>query len=148
MQLYARQLERLGFGVGAFPVRDWFWQRAPAAPDASAFLALMGLGFEAGNLDHSERFVALFREAGDEEAAQVQAQVGREELAHVSFAAHWFRLFSGSLDFATWARALPPPLSPMVMRGRPMARAARMAAGLDSAFLDELEAWQPVSPGC
>jgi uncharacterized ferritin-like protein (DUF455 family) len=148
MQLYAQQLERLGYAVGAFPVRDWFWQRAPAAPDASAFVAVMGLGFEAGNLDHSERFVALFREAGDEEAARVQAQVGREELAHVAFAAHWFRAFSGSLDFAAWVRALPAPLSPMVMRGRPIARAARIAAGLPATFLDELEAWQPVSPGC
>ncbi|HEY6881992.1 MAG TPA: DUF455 family protein [Polyangiales bacterium] len=143
MRLYAAHLEALGFEVGAFPVRDWFWERAPAAQTALSFVALMGLGFEAGNLDHSERYCTLFSEAGDEAAAALQAQVGFEERAHVAFAAHWFRAFSGGLDFSCWCAALPAPLSPMVMRGRPLARAARLSAGLDAAFLDALEAWQP-----
>jgi len=147
MQLYATHLRALGYEVGDFPVRDWFWQRAPAAATASAFLALMGLGFEAGNLDHSERFVALFRAAGDDAAADLQARVGHEELAHVSFAVHWFAHFNGTLEFASWTSALPAPLSPMVMRGRPLARAARLAAGFSEHFLDELEAWQPAPPG-
>jgi uncharacterized ferritin-like protein (DUF455 family) len=143
MRLYAAHLHKLGFEVGAFPVRDWFWERAPAAASAPQFLALMGLGFEAGNLDHSERYTALFAEAGDLEAAALQELVGREERSHVAFAAHWFRQLAGALDFARWCAALPPPLSPMVMRGRPLAREARSAAGLDDAFLDALEAWQP-----
>lgn len=143
MQLYAAQLRQLGFEVGAFPVRDWFWERAPAAQSALQFMALMGLGFEAGNLDHSERYSALFAEAGDPEAATLQAQVGREERSHVAFAAHWFRALAGGLDFASWCAALPAPLSPMVMRGKPLAREARRAAGLDEAFLDALETWQP-----
>jgi uncharacterized ferritin-like protein (DUF455 family) len=146
MNLYAAQIARLGHAVGAFPVRDWFWQRAPAAATPAAFVALMSLGFEAGNLDHSARYVALFREAGDDDAAAVQAQVGREEEQHVAFGAHWFATLSGPLSFAHWLRALPPPLSPMVMRGRPLAREARRAAGFDEQFLDELDAWQP-SPG-
>jgi uncharacterized ferritin-like protein (DUF455 family) len=148
MRLYVGKLRVLGFEAGAFPVRDWFWERAPAARDALEFLALMGLGFEAGNLDHSERYTAMFREAGDEEAAELQALVGREERAHVAFAAHWFREFAGELDFARWCAALPAPLSPMVMRGRPLAREARLAAGLDASFLDELDAWQPESRSC
>jgi uncharacterized ferritin-like protein (DUF455 family) len=147
MNLYAEHIARLGFAVGAFPVRDWFWQRAPAAESASAFLALMSLGFEAGNLDHSARYVAMFREAGDERAASLQELVGHEERAHVAFGAHWFRTFTGTLDFANWRDALPSPLSPMVMRGRPLARAARREAGLSDAFLDELETWQPESRG-
>ncbi|MDB4972843.1 MAG: uncharacterized protein JWN48_1184 [Myxococcaceae bacterium] len=148
MNLYAAQIERLGFAVGAFPVRDWFWQRTPAARTAAEFVAVMGLGFEAGNLDHSARYVQLFTEAGDAEAAALQAQVGHEELAHVAFGAHWFRELAGPLAFSRWVAALPAPLSPMVMRGKPLARAARLAAGFDHAFLDELEAWSPALPGC
>jgi uncharacterized ferritin-like protein (DUF455 family) len=148
MNLYAAHIAQLGYSIGAFAVRDWFWQRAPAATTPAAFVALMGLGFEAGNLDHSERYVALFREAGDEAAATLQATVGHEERAHVAFAAHWFRQLTGGFDFETWRAALPPPLSPMVMRGRPIARAARRAAGFDERFLDELELWQPTLPGC
>jgi uncharacterized ferritin-like protein (DUF455 family) len=148
MNLYARHIAQLGFTVGAFSVRDWFWQRAPAAQSPAAFLAVMSLGFEAGNLDHSERYVALFSQAGDPEAAALQAQVGHEELAHVAFGAHWFRHFAGTLDFAGWLSALPAPLSPMVMRGKPLARDARRRAGLSDTFLDALEAWSPVLPGC
>jgi uncharacterized ferritin-like protein (DUF455 family) len=143
MRLYAAHLALLGFAVGDFPVRDWFWERAPAAETPLQFVALMGLGFEAGNLDHSARYSALFRDAGDPEAAALQALVGHEERAHVAFAAHWFRAFTGGLDFERWRAALPAPLSPMVMRGKPIARAARLAAGLDATFLDALEAWQP-----
>ena len=146
MNLYAAHITELGFHVGAFPVRDWFWQRAPAAATPAAFVALMSLGFEAGNLDHSARYVAMFREAGDEGAASLQALVGEEEERHVAFGAHWFQTFAGPLAFARWCEALPAPLSPMVMRGRPLAREARRAAGFDDTFLDELDAWQP-SPG-
>lgn len=148
MKMYAAHIEQLGYRVGAFPVRDWFWQRTPAARSPAEFVAVMGLGFEAGNLDHSARYVQLFAAAGDHAAAALQATVGHEELAHVAFAAHWFSSFAGPLDFTRWLSQLPAPLSPMVMRGRPLARAARSLAGMDDRFLDELDAWQPVSPGC
>ncbi|MET0340540.1 MAG: DUF455 family protein [Polyangiales bacterium] len=147
MSLYAAHVRKLGFEVGAFPVRDWFWQRAPAATRMGAFLALMSLGFEAGNLDHSARFVTMFEEAGDPEAAALQALVGQEEERHVAFGAHWFAALEGPLEFARWMAALPAPLSPMVMRGRPLAHAARSASGFDAQFLEELEAWRPESPG-
>ena len=148
MNLYAAHIAQLGFALGSFAVRDWFWQRVPAARTAAEFVAVMGLGFEAGNLDHSERYVAMFREAGDLEAAALQATVGHEELAHVAFGVHWFRALSGELDFASWSASLPGPLSPMVMRGRPLAREARRAAGFADDFLDRLESWLPASPGC
>jgi uncharacterized ferritin-like protein (DUF455 family) len=147
MNMYRAHIQRLGFEIGAFPVRDWFWERAPYAKTACAFLALMGLGFEAGNLDHSERFEQMFRAAGDHEAAALMRVVGDEEVAHVAFAAHWFRTLSGSLSFETWLAALPAPLSPMVMRGRPLAEARRLRAGFDQIFLEQLSAWQPASPG-
>jgi uncharacterized ferritin-like protein (DUF455 family) len=147
MNMYRAEVQRLGFDVGAFPVRDWFWERAPNAHDAGSFLALMGLGFEAGNLDHSERFEQLFREAGDERAATLMRVVGEEEVAHVAFAAHWFEKLSGPLSFETWCAALPAPLSPMVMRGRPLAHARRRRAGFAETFLEQLSSWQPASPG-
>jgi uncharacterized ferritin-like protein (DUF455 family) len=147
MNMYAAQIRALGFEVGHFAVRDWFWERAPSAQTPEAYLALMGLGFEAGNLDHTERFARMFREAGDEAGAAMQERVGREEERHVAFAAHWFAHFTGGLDFGAWLGALPPPLSPMVMRGKPLARAARLRSGVDDTFLDELEAWQPQFSG-
>jgi uncharacterized ferritin-like protein (DUF455 family) len=146
MQLYAAAVRRLGFEIGAFPVRDWFWLRAPASASPAAFLAVMGLGFEAGNLDHTQRFAQQFRALGDEDAANLQELVAREEVPHVAFAAHWFRRFEGELSFSRWCQALPAPLSPMVMRGDPIDRDARTAAGMDAQFLDALEQWQPTPP--
>ncbi len=147
MRLYARQIERLGHDVGSFPVRDWFWQRVPSCATPASFVAVMGLGFEGANLEHTASFAARFRDAGDDEGARTQEIVGREEIAHVRFGARWFQEFAGDLDFDAWRGALPKPLSPTLMRGRPLERDARTRAGLSGSFLDRLDAWQPASPG-
>jgi uncharacterized ferritin-like protein (DUF455 family) len=147
MNAYAQRLTELGFPLGSFEVRDWFWERAPAASTPAAFVALMGLGFEAGNLDHARRFAQMLRDAGDETSAALQERVGDEEVAHVAFGAHWFRELTGGLGFDAWRHALPAPLSPMVMRGSPLDRTRRAQAGLDTDFLDALEAWVPESRG-
>jgi uncharacterized ferritin-like protein (DUF455 family) len=148
MRLYAELLERRGHAPGSFPVRDWFWKRVPTVPDVRGFLATLGLGFEGANLDHASRFAERFREAGDDEAGEIQARIAREEIPHVRFATRWFRTLSpvpleGRALFEAFRAALPAPLSPMVMRGRPLARDARIEAGLDEAYLDALEAWDP-----
>jgi uncharacterized ferritin-like protein (DUF455 family) len=147
MHLYAGQIARLGFGIGEFAVRDWFWERVPRCADAVSFVATMGLGVESANLEHTASFAARFREAGDEEGARVQERIGREEIGHVLFGTRWFETFRSTLEFETWRLALPPPLSPMLMRGRPLQREARRSGGQSERFLDELEAWQPDSPG-
>jgi uncharacterized ferritin-like protein (DUF455 family) len=149
MSIYAAQIDRLGHRVGDFSVRDWFWQRVPACADPASFCAVMGLGLESANLEHSGTFATKFRDVGDEEGARAQEVVGLEEIAHARFGAAWFVRFTGGLDFETWARALPPPLSPLLMRGKPLARDRRRRAGQTDAFLDALEQWQPsdASPG-
>lgn len=143
--LYAEEVRRLGFEVGAFPVRDFFWERVPGCGSIESFLAVMGLGFEAGNLDHAARFAAIFRDVGDSRAAEVQRIVGADEIAHVRFGATWFRALHGSLDFEAWEKALPSPLSPLLMRGEPICLSARRQAGLDESFLEALSAWRPAA---
>jgi uncharacterized ferritin-like protein (DUF455 family) len=129
MHLYAGHIARLGFSIGQFPVRDWFWERVPRCVDAASFVATMGLGVES------------------EEGARIQEQIGSEEIGHVRFAVTWFQALRSNLDFESWRLALPAPLSPALMRGKPLQREARLRAGQSEAFLDELEAWQPDSPG-
>ena len=147
MNLYVAQLDRLGHRVGDFGVRDWFWERVPTCPDAASFVAVMGLGLESANLEHSASFAARFREVGDDACAEVQELVGHEEIAHVRFGARWFAAFGGELDFDRWRNALPAPLTPLLMRGRPLQRRARERAGIPARFLDELEAWPAPAPG-
>lgn len=142
MRLYAEQIERLGHRVGDFAVRDWFWSRVPTCASPASFVAVMGLGLESANLEHTASFAARFREAGDEEGARVQEVVGLEEIAHVRFGVRWFEHFTGGVAFDAWVRALPAPLTPLLMRGKPLRRDARRRAGQPERFLDELEAWQ------
>jgi uncharacterized ferritin-like protein (DUF455 family) len=146
LALYRRQLERLGFAVGDFEVRDWFWERVPQCATPAAFVALQGLGLEGANLEHSARFAVLFRRAGDVAGAEVLERVERDEVAHLAFAARWFERFTGApLDYDTWRAHLPPPLTPALLRGPELNRAARGRAGMDARFLDRLEAEPPAT---
>ena len=144
MRLYAALLEARGYALGSFPVRDWFWQRVPTVPDMRGFLATLGLGFEGANLDHTRRFAAAFRDAGDPEGAALQDRVGDEEIAHVRFATTWLARFTETpLSLEGWRARLPAPITPLVLRGKPLDRERRMRAGMDDAFLDALEGWEP-----
>ncbi len=122
-ELYAAHIERLGYRVGSFVVRDWPWERVLPCATLLSFVATMGLGFESANLEHTASFAKRFREAGDEEGARVQELVGREEIAHVRFGARWFAEFTGSVDFDAWHRSLPRRCS--VAHARPSSRARR-----------------------
>jgi uncharacterized ferritin-like protein (DUF455 family) len=147
LALYRTRLQAQGFEVGAFPVRDWFWARLTLCQNALEFVSLMGLGIEAGNLEHGQRLAGWFRDAGDAESALVFEQVEREEIGHVAFGRLWFERFSGAaLEFDAWRQALPQPLSPALLRGATLNRAARARAGLSVAFLDALEAFPPIDP--
>lgn len=143
MEMYSRYMVPLGYRYGDFPVRDWFWERVPKAETPAHYVAVMGMGLEGGNLDHTSRFAEKFRAIGDEEGARIQEVVCEEEIPHVRFGLFWFQRFTEGQDFAVWRGLLPEPLSPMVMRGTPLNRADRVRAGFSETFLQELDKWVP-----
>jgi uncharacterized ferritin-like protein (DUF455 family) len=147
MHLYLDHLRTLGHEIGDFTVRDWFWERVPTCAQPLNFVALMGLGLEAANLEHAQRFSQWFHQAGDPVAAAIQERVGREEVAHVAFGRRWFERWHGELTFDAWEKALPAPLSPLLMRGVPLNREARRKAGMPEEFLSRLDEWTPEPRG-
>ena len=147
MNLYREQIERLGCRIGDFGVRDWFWKRVPSCADKVSFVALMGMGLEGANLEHAPAFAARFRVVGDEEGALVQERVAKEELAHVRIATRWFQRWTGGCDFDEWLERLPPPLSPLLLRGTPLARELRLRAGMSEDFIAALAAYVPEAKG-
>lgn len=151
MRMYAARIRALGYDVGSFPVRDWFWDRVPTSPTPRAFVGTLGLGFEGGNLDHAQRYAERFAAVDDEESAALQRTVATEEEPHVRFAVRWFARFSSCepahIPFAGFAESLPAPLTPGLMRGKQLARAARERAGFPPAFLDDLDRCPLISPG-
>jgi len=142
MGMYRAYLASLGHRAGDFPVRDWFWERVPKSASAAHFVAVLGMGLEGANLDHAARFAERFRAIGDEAGASMQEVIGAEEVPHVRFAIRWFRRFTEGAEFEAWTQHLPPPLSPLLMRGSPMNREDRRRSGFSEAFLDELARWQ------
>ncbi|MGC4094475.1 MAG: DUF455 family protein [Polyangiaceae bacterium] len=147
MNLYREHIEALGSALGEFGVRDWFWKRVPACPTKLAFVSVMGMGLEAANLEYAGDFAERFRAVGDEAGALIQERVAKEELAHVSFATRWFSRWTGGLSFDVWAAELPPPLSPWVMHGEPIAEQARLRAGMTPEFVAALRAYVPDPKG-
>ena len=140
LNLYAEHLEKLGHPYGSFPVNDWFWRRVPCATPIE-FVARMAIGFEGGNLDHGARFTKTFAEAGDARAAEIQAQITEEEISHAAFGLHWFREFTGGVDFDQWRALLPGPVTPAMTKGSVMNLEARRRAGFSDEFLSALEKW-------
>jgi uncharacterized ferritin-like protein (DUF455 family) len=147
MGLYQEHLAELGHGYGDFPVRDWFWERVPAAPTPAHFVAVLGVGFEGANLDHTARFAERFRAIGDEAGARIQERVGAEEIPHVRFALRWLRRWAKTSEFGEWTAYLTPPLSPILMRGKPLNREGRRRSGFSESFLEELMRWDERPPG-
>lgn len=147
MNLYREHIEALGEHVGAFGIRDWFWKRVPSCRNKLSFVALMGMGLEAANLEHAPNFARLLRASGDEAAARIQDQVAREEVAHVRFGTRWFTRWTGGCHFEEWVEHLPPPLSPWVLKGAPLARDTRLSAGMPEDFVAALDAYIPAPKG-
>jgi uncharacterized ferritin-like protein (DUF455 family) len=141
LQLYDAYLQRAGVDFGDFPVRDWFWLRVPRCRTATEFVAVMGLGLEGGNLDHAQRYEEWFAAVDDHDAVRILTTVRSEEIRHVRFAAHWFRTFTGGLDFEVWRTNLPAPLTPHLMHGAQLNLADRTAAGFHEDFLEQLSRW-------
>jgi uncharacterized ferritin-like protein (DUF455 family) len=147
MALYAEHIRGLGCDVGDFGVRDWFWKRVPSCRTKLEFVAVMGMGLEAANLEYAPDFARRFRLAGDEQGARIQERIAAEEVAHVGFATRWFARWTGGCDFAAWAAQLPAPLSPWVMHGNPIADDARRRAGMSADFIAQLRAYVPEPKG-
>lgn len=147
MNSYREHIEELGFAIGDFGVREWFWKRVPTCPTKLSFVAVMGMGLEAANLEYAADFAARFRSVGDARGAEIQERIAQEEIAHVGFATRWFRRWTGGLDFDTWAAQLPAPLSPWVMHGSPIAEEPRRRAGMNPAFIAALRAYVPEPKG-
>ena len=147
MNLYREHIEALGSKIGDFGVREWIWKRVPSCPSKLAFVSVMGMGLEAANLEYASDFAARFRAVGDEAGARIQERIAKEEIAHVGFATRWFARWTGGCNFETWAAELPPPLSPWVMHGSPIAEQARLRAGMTPEFIAALAAYVPEPKG-
>ncbi len=140
-RLHLNRLAELGMTFGELPVNGYFWNKAQEFESLLDYLAGLPLTFEGRNLDHTLEFEDWFLAAGDEKSAVVMRVIHRDEIQHVAFGMHWFRLLK-SPDQSEWdayAAALKWPLRPGKSRGKSFHRESRLAAGMSPEFVDRLE---------
>lgn len=149
LRLYLGRLSALGHSFGSQPLSDYLWQhpaRIRVSPNPpAAFLCAMGLTFEQANLDYSLLYRDAFRDAGDEESAQVLQRVHDDEVRHVKLAAHWLRILAPEHDgdVERYQTHTPFPLSPVRAKARRFDVAARRRAGLSEEMIRYVQQARP-----
>jgi len=148
-RLYLERLEAHGRRFGEGALSDYFLKHLPelraSAAGPRAFFCAVGLTLEQANLDFALLYRDAFRQAGDEETAQVLELIRREEIGHVRLAADWLLRLdeeSSSLTEA-YERSVPFPFCAARAKARRFDLASRRRAGLDEEFIEHVRAAKP-----
>ena len=148
LQLYLSRMNQLGIGFGDEYLNDFFWKCIANVKSPLEFTAKMSLTLEQGNLDFSFYYWKLFETLEDRETSDILKQVYQDEIGHVKHGLHWFRKFKDQEDFKNrsdwevYSKLLSKPLSPIRAKGSIFVKEARIDAGLDSEFIDQIEFFQ------
>jgi uncharacterized ferritin-like protein (DUF455 family) len=143
----ALYIGRMGCAFGTHPVTGYFWSKLDHMTTPVEFACAMGLTFEQANLDFAGDYAAAARACGDIATADVLDQVHADEIRHVHFGWVWLRRFAGETDaWTAYNTHVHPPLGPARARGARLDVDARRRAGIDEAFIAELERVAPTRP--
>jgi uncharacterized ferritin-like protein (DUF455 family) len=140
-QMHLERARALGLAFGDLPVNCYIWKKALGFASVLDYLAGLPLTFEGRNLDHTLEFEEYFLRAGDRRSAAVMRQIHVDEIQHVAFGVTWLRRLKppGWSDWETYCRHLHWPLRPEKSIGDAFHIEPRLAAGMDAAFVAELE---------
>jgi uncharacterized ferritin-like protein (DUF455 family) len=140
-QMHIERARALGLEFGDLPVNCYIWKKALSFASVLDYLAGLPLTFEGRNLDHTLEFEEHFLRAGDRKSAAVMRQIHLDEIQHVAFGLTWLRKLKppGWTDWETYCRHLQWPLRPEKSIGHAFHIEPRLAAGMDAAFVTELQ---------
>ena len=139
-RLYLQRMKECGVHFGELPVSGYFWRAISGMESPMDFVAGLSLTFEQANLDFAQHFARGFAKVGDAATAQLLETIHRDEIAHVAHGLKWFRRWKNpdESDWVAFCRQLKFPLSPQRAKGFMLNVDSRRAAGLDTAFINEL----------
>jgi uncharacterized ferritin-like protein (DUF455 family) len=140
VRLYAARLKEMGVNFGDLPLYRHFWTHTSALHTPLQYISLVSLTFEMANLDFAPHYGASFEKAGDTVSAGLMATIFADELRHVRFGLNWLHNFKpeGANPWQTWLSSLSPKVHPRRAKGLIYSREARLAAGVDLEWIDEL----------
>ena len=90
-QMLYDRLRELGGYKGEFPVMNYEWGITCMLDSLAARLALQNRTFEGGEMDLLRELVDTWREAGDDDTAELLAGILADEIQHVRFANQWLK---------------------------------------------------------
>ena len=143
-KMHALRSAELGLPFGDLPVNGYIWKKATAYNSVLEYIAGLPLVFEGANLDHTVELETYFLNGNDQRGAAIVKAIHHDEIGHVQFGMEWLRKLKDPhlSDFDAWQQALHWPIRPLHARGDDFQRDARLAAGMDGQFIDQLTAWQ------
>jgi uncharacterized ferritin-like protein (DUF455 family) len=141
VRLYLDRMAACGVTFGELPVSGYFWRSVAPMESPMDFVAALSLTFEQANLDFARMFGRGFAQAGDTDTAALLEHIYRDEIGHVAHGLKWFRRWKNpsESDWDAFCRQLKFPLSPQRAKGVALNVEGRKAAGLDDAFIANLD---------
>ena len=142
-QLYLRRMAECGTSFGDLPVSGYFWRALSGMESPLDYVAGLSLTFEQANLDFARYFANGFATVGDQESSRLLQRIYQDEIGHVAYGLKWFRRWKNpqESDWQAFCRQLKFPLSPQRAKGFFLNIEGRRAAGLDLAFIDQLNVY-------
>lgn len=140
-QIYIHRMQQCGIEFGELPLSDYFWKSVSSMHDPLDYVTRLSLTFEQANLDYSREYGKIFANLGDAPTANILDKIYRDEIGHVGFGLRWFRKWkaAGKTDWEVFRDRLTFPLSPARAKGNHFNAQGRRDAGLDDAFIKDLE---------
>jgi uncharacterized ferritin-like protein (DUF455 family) len=142
-RLYVQRMRDCGIEFGELPVSGYFWRSVSPMESPLDYVAGLCLTFEQANLDFCRYFARGFQAVGDGDTAGMLDRIYRDEIGHVAYGLKWFRRWKNpdQSDWEAFCRQLKFPLSPQRAKGVTLNVEGRRAAGLDPAFIAELNVY-------
>jgi uncharacterized ferritin-like protein (DUF455 family) len=142
-RLYVQRMRQCGIQFGELPVSGYFWRSVAPMESPLDYVAGLCLTFEQANLDFCRYFARGFQAVGDSDTAGLLDRIYHDEIGHVAYGLKWFRRWKNpdESDWEAFCRQLKFPLSPQRAKGLTLNVEGRRAAGLDPAFIAELNVY-------
>lgn len=140
LKMYIARMKEFGIEFGDFPLNDFFWRSMDKLKTPSHFYSAMAMTFESANLDFAQFYEEGFRAVEDFKTAEIMRIVLEDEISHVALGAHWLNQWRGDKDLWNYYKThLPGVMTPARAKGIHFDKDIRLKAGLDHAFIKELD---------
>ncbi len=143
MTLYISRMNELGLEFGSISVNQFFWKCLSDMKSPLDYVVKMSMTFEQANLDFACFYREKMHKIGDKETASILDSVYEDEIGHVKHGVVWFEKWRDQ-SVSSWnfyCQNLQFPLSPARAKGVIFDSEARVKAGLDNVFIEQLSVY-------